>query len=115
VLPAAHWTGVGKPAGTKGYKYKDKKQTDGPCLTAQLTPGKTLKVQCKGAKIGYALKAPAQGTMALTFRGGTGPGGVGFCAEYTGAAVVKDTPATNGKTGSFKAKGAPPPAPCALP
>jgi hypothetical protein len=114
-LPAAHWTGLGNPAGSKGYRYKDKAQADGPCTAAQIRPGKTLKVQCKGAKISYTLSAPTQGSMALTFRSGAGTGGVGFCAGFSGAAVVKDTPAVGGKAGAFKAKDAPPPARCALP
>jgi hypothetical protein len=114
-FPAAHWRGLGNPPGTKGYKYTDPRQTDGPCTNALLKPGKVLKVRCKGAKITYALKAPGQGSMALTFRSGTGSSGVGFCTAFSGPAVIKDTPASGGNAGAFQAKGVPPPAACVLP
>jgi len=114
-LPAALWKGVGKPAGAKGYKYVDRHQTAGPCVSVQLKPGKLLKAMCKGAELSYALVPAPQGRMALTFRGGTGMTGVGFCADFSGPAVVKDLPTVGGKTGTFQAKGAAAPPTCALP
>jgi Tol biopolymer transport system component len=114
-LPAGRWTGLGNPSGSKGYKYSDASQADGPCTKVLLKPGKLLKALCKGAQITYSLDETTQGSMALTFRGGTGTSGVGFCADFSGASVLKDTAAVGGKSGVFKARGAPPPADCPLP
>jgi hypothetical protein len=114
-LIAQHWTAVGNPAGSKGYKYSNKDQADGPCTKALLKPGKLLKVLCNGTQITYALNNPAgQGTMALTFQAGTGATSARFCAAFSGTAVTKDTPAING-SGTFQAKGAPPPMVCPQP
>jgi len=116
-LPAAHWTGLGRPKGAKGYRYRDVNQTAGPCTRALLEPGKRLKVMCSGAKITYTLDEPKQGSMALTFRGGTIGSGVAFCAGFSGSAVMHDSPTTGGKdrSGLFAARGAPAPAVCPQP
>jgi hypothetical protein len=109
-LPAAHWVGLGNPAGVKGYKYKDKDQLSGPCIKALMKAGKLLKVLCKGDQIDYALTPPGQGSMALTFTAGET-----YCAEFSGANVTKDVAAVDGGVGSFQAKGAPAPNACVLP
>ena len=62
-------------------------QTEGPCTKALLKPGKLLQALCKGAQITDSLNKPAQGSIVLTFRGGTGGSGVAFCAEFSGPAV----------------------------
>lgn len=114
-LAAAGWTGVGKPAGSKGYKYSDRHQTAGPCTAAQMKPGKLLKVTCKGAKITYALSPAPQGSLALTFRAGAGTSTVGVCTQFDGGAVLKDTPALIGRAGTFRGKVTTAPAACVLP
>ena len=111
---AGSWPSAATPPICSG-PYKDVDQVDGPCTKALLKPGKLLKVLCKGAQITFALNAPSQGTMALTFRAGTAADGLGYCAELSGAAIIKDTGAIGGDTGIFKAKGAPAPTACDLP
>ncbi len=49
--PATGWTAVGKPAGSKGYRYRSEKGAGFPCKSARLVPGKIFKVKCS-AKYG---------------------------------------------------------------
>ena len=107
-LPASGWKGLGNPAGSKGYKYKDKSLTNGPCKVAVLKPGNLLKFVCKGDQIDFSLDEPFQGTLVVRVHVGTQT----QCAEL-GGDVVKDTQALDGKTGLFKAKNAPLVASCA--
>ncbi len=101
-LPAAGWKGLGKPPGAKGYKYLDKTLANGPCKKVILKPGKLLKAVCKGDQIGFSLDEPGQGSLAIEAT----IGGAKQCAVY-GGVVKKDTQASDGKVGVFKAKDAP--------
>lgn len=113
-LPAAGWTGLGNPSGSKGYRYRDPSQAFGPCKTALLKPGKLLKVVCKGSGIAFTLDEPQQGSLSARFRIGTGLGSLGQCASF-GGTVTKDVPAANGGAGIFKAKNAPAGSACGIP
>ena len=106
-LPAAKWSGLGNPAGSTGFRYRDTTPGGGPCKSAILEAG-LLRVACKGAAIPFTLDEAAQGTLSVTFAPGNG---VRTCMEFGG--VLKDTPAApGGPAGLFKAKAAPAPAFC---
>ena len=105
-LPATGWVGLGNPAGSRGYRYKDLAET---CFVARIVPGKLLKAVCKGAGIGFTLGEPSQGFLNATFQSGNDPA---HCMAFGG--VVKDQPATNGRAGAFVGKGAPAPTACDL-
>ena len=106
-LPATGWQGLGKPAGAKGYKYKDKSGASGPCKAAVLKPGKMAKVVCQGDQILFSLDEPAQGSLDATLS----IGGLSQCTHF-GGDLKKDRPATAKKTGLFKAVKAPAPTGC---
>ena len=55
-LPAQNWKGLGNPAGSKGYLYKDRKQEAGACIKVLLKEGK-LRAICKGDGISFDLDA----------------------------------------------------------
>jgi hypothetical protein len=46
-LPSGQWTGLGNPAGSKGYKYKGAGAGADPCKTV-LIKEKVIKATCKG-------------------------------------------------------------------
>lgn len=98
-LPAGpSWKALGNPAGTKGYRYRDKTGA-GPCTSLVFKPGKKAKVSCKAANgpIGFTLDEASQGSLALSIRlGAFAP----QCARF-GGFVITDAP------GQFKAKAAP--------
>ncbi len=109
-LPASNWVGLGKPAGSKGYKYKDSSRSLGPCKVALLKPGKVIKAVCRG-EIAFTLDEPQQGTLDIRLSSGTGGGALSFCTEF-GGTVTEDRPAVGAKPGLFKATGATAPASC---
>jgi len=49
-LPAAGWTGLGNPAGSKGFKYKGSLVGDTVCKTVQIKPT-VIKAVCKGSTV----------------------------------------------------------------
>jgi len=73
----------------------------------------TLRDRQTGQGQPLGVTAPPPGGGGDPRAGGTD--GVGYCLEFGGPAVFKDTPATNGGAGQFKAKDAPAPATCAVP
>jgi len=110
-LPAANWFGLGTPAGSKGYQYKDKDRLSGPCKSAMLKPGKVLKASCRGA-IPFTLDEAQQGALRVDVRSGSGSEPLKYCARF-GGEILKDSPALDGKVGAFKAKHAAAPSSCA--
>ena len=48
-LNAAGWKGLGKPAGSKGYKYKGKSDPGGACGSV-LIKSTVIKAVCKGRR-----------------------------------------------------------------
>ena len=106
-LPAAGWTGLGNPAGSKGYKYKGAGSLADPCKIVLIKP-KVIRAVCKGPG---AVDAPDPFALPV------GPDGVGFelvvgadryCAESSLAtgAIVKTDDAAKGVWKAIKA-GAP--------
>ena len=105
-LPHAGWKGLGNPPGSKGYKFKG----TGICPKAILKPGKLLKILCKGSGITYTLDEASQGSIAAKLQIGSGPvPAASYCLRFAPPAVLVDAP------GTFKAKGAGPPAVCTVP
>jgi len=109
-LPAARWTGLGNPAGARGYRYVDGRRESGPC-TRVVLKARGLTATCTGALLGFTLDEPAQGALALSFTPGSGRR---TCLEF-GGIVAKDAPTSPGPVGLFRARLAPAPATCPLP
>ncbi|HZR79867.1 MAG TPA: PQQ-binding-like beta-propeller repeat protein [Candidatus Binatia bacterium] len=105
-LPAANWAGSGNPAGSKGYKYVDKKPLEGPCTSASIKNGQ-WQVKCAGDQIAFTLDEPAQGILGAELTVGTSPSCVLF-----GGTIKKDFPAVGSKPGVFQAQDAPAPSSC---
>jgi hypothetical protein len=101
-LPAANWKGLGTPAGSAGYSYRDSRLTAGPCKTVGIKNGKRLQVRCQGAGIDFSLDEATQGAIAIRLTLGNGDR---YCLSF-GGTVVKDEP------GAFRAKDAPAPGAC---
>ena len=97
-LVAAGWTGLGNPAGSKGYKYKGAGAGSDPCKIV-LVKATIIKFVCKDDQ---ALDPPLAATSAITLALGTD----NYCAEF-GGTEVKNV------AGLLKRKDAPAPASCA--
>jgi hypothetical protein len=97
-LAAAGWTGLGNPAGSKGYKYKGAGAGSDPCKIV-LVKATIIKFVCKDDQ---ALDPPLAATSAITLALGTD----NYCAEF-GGTEVKNV------AGLLKRKDAPAPASCA--
>lgn len=103
-LPAALWTGLGKPAGSKGYKFKDASRSDGIKTIALKSgnSGGTLVISGGKSDWNYAITQP-QGAIDLRLT----VGGDVYCARFTSF--------DDNEAGKVKAKLAPAPPSCALP
>ena len=111
VLPAAGWKGLGKPAGSKGWQYTDRRAASGPCTSVVVKAGRSVTAACAGAAIPLTLDEPAQGSLAASLTLGND---ATHCMEF-GGNVQKDRPAVGNKRGVFQAKDAPAPPACVLP
>ena len=109
-LPAARWTGLGNPAGARGYRYVDARRESGPC-TRIVVKDRGLTATCLGALLGFTLDEPTQGALAVSFTPGTGRR---TCLAF-GGLVTKDVSTSPGPVGLFRARAAPAPASCPLP
>jgi hypothetical protein len=107
-LPASGWKGLGKPAGSKGYAYSDRRRLFGPCTSVTVKPGKSVSAACSGAAIPFTLDEPAQESVRVSLTLG---GAATQCMEF-GGTVQADRPAVGKKSGLFQAKNAPAPASC---
>lgn len=96
-LPAAGWQGLGRPAGSKGWQYKDPRRALGACTSVVAKPGKSVTATCKGAAIPFTLDEPSQGSIAVSLTLGDDQP---QCMHF-GGTVRKDRP------GIFKARNAP--------
>jgi len=114
-LPFDHWTALGNPPGSKGYKYSDPELSVGPCKKVVLKPHKIVKATCAGNQLAFPLSTSPQGRLAVRLTVGNGAGAPSFCSDFAPPAVIKDTQAANGKTGLFKAKDAPVQPVCPVP
>jgi cysteine-rich repeat protein len=103
-LPAAGWTGLGDPPGSKGYRFRDAEETAG-VRTVLLKPGSAggkLALGGGGAAWGYALASAQAGPVDVRLTIGTHV----YCARFT---EFRDNAA-----GKLGAKDAPAPAACAF-
>jgi hypothetical protein len=98
-LPAAGWTGLGNPAGSKGFKYKGAGTPGDPCKVV-LVKTNVIKAVCKSAG---SFTGPASGTVAVTLSLGVTP--TRYCAECGGTTLKN-------QAGLFKAKNCPAPPSC---
>ena len=97
------WTGLGNPAGSKGYKYKGAGTTGDACKVV-LIKEKVVKAVCKGPDVTLATNAF---TGVASWRIDTGAGDR-LCAELGGTTVKN-------QAGLLKRKDAPAPGGCASP
>jgi hypothetical protein len=92
-LDASGWKGLGKPAGSKGWRYKGKADAADPdpkgaCRSVVLKE-KSLKATCKGATV--TLTPPYRGAAAATLGfPGDGPSSR-YCAVFGGDEKKNDT------------------------
>jgi hypothetical protein len=93
-LDAELWTS----SGNKGFRYKDKKRSRGPCTKVTFRTGKRIDVACGGSQM--TLVPPFQAPVELLLR----IGNTTYCAAFGGKI-------TQG-AGKFVAKGAAAPATC---
>lgn len=109
------WSGLGNPAGSRGYKYRGAAAGDTTCKVILVTP-KVIKGVCKGA--GVTLTPPFAGAEALVLglpagttaglAAGTAAAITRYCATYGGETVRNDYR-------GLKRKHAPAPSACAEP
>jgi cysteine-rich repeat protein len=98
------WTGLGKPAGSKGYKYFDKARTNGVRKVAFRPGAKGGVLTVSGGGSGWPYQiAQAQGPIDVHFTIGTDV----YCAKFIGFAA--------NEAGRVSAKGATAPPDCSLP
>jgi hypothetical protein len=87
-LPAAGWTALGNPAGSKGFKYKGNSVGDSTCSVVLIKP-KVIKGVCKGSAV--TLTTPFAGNDGIILRiPGTGAATLRYCAELGGATKMND-------------------------
>ena len=106
-LDPSLWTGLGKPAGSKGYRYLDRTVAYG-IRKVVFKPGNTggkLIVVGKDANWPYSVNQPQQGPIAVRFD----IGGEVYCARFEAASFVKND------NGILRARNAAAPADCSLP
>ncbi len=98
-LPAANWIGLGNPAGSKGYRYKDRDLSAAGVKTVILKPGKLI-IKAVGPNWPWA---PVGGdtAVALTLQVGIGR----YCAEFGGSEIINEP-------GRVSFRDAPSPAAC---
>lgn len=101
-LPASGWRGLGRPAGSQGWRYADPRRANGPCTALRLRPGRILQASCRGEQIGLQLDEPSQGSLAVQLMlGNDDP----YCLVFGGNAL-------RDQVGLFRAQDAPAPAVC---
>jgi len=100
-FPEVQWKGLGKPAGSKGWKYKGAGSPTDPC-TVVLVKANVIKHVCKGS--GITLASPVVGALGVVLN----VGDQRYCAAF-GGRTVKNKP------GNFKRKHAPAPSTCPVP
>jgi hypothetical protein len=102
-LPSGGWTGLGNPAGSKGYKYKGTGLAGDPCKVV-LIKTTVIKAVCKGPDIQLIppfIDPPTGGEAGVILT----VGGDRYCGELGGTAIKN-------QTGLFKRKDAPAPGTC---
>lgn len=89
-LPAANWSALGNPAGSKGFKYKD--PTGATCRTV-LLKGTTIKGLCKATAAGApSYDAGSDPPISIVLAIGTAP--QRYCAECPNGGIQKGNAAS---------------------
>ena len=88
-LGAAGWSGLGNPAGSKGYKYKGGDDTPAGACSVVLVKGTVIKAVCKGAAVTVAPPFDATLGINLALPAGTAPARR-YCAELGGTTAKND-------------------------
>jgi hypothetical protein len=107
-LPIAGWTGLGNPAGSKGWKYSGPDAGDTLCKKV-LIKSKVIKAICKAT--GFPLTSPfaggqnAEEGIILGVPATTASAAIRYCLDFGGTFKKNDSNA-------FKRKDAPPPGSC---
>jgi hypothetical protein len=96
-LPAGGWSGLGNPAGSKGYKYKGAGAGADPCKVV-LIKEKVIKAVCKGTAV--TVDGPLSGNLGIILESGT----LRLCGDVD--------PATKNQAGLVKGKDAGAPGSC---
>jgi hypothetical protein len=78
-LPSSGWTGLGSPAGSRGYRYSGAGSLADPCRVV-LVKERVVKAVCKGA--GVALPTPFLGRVGILLTVGTDS--KRYCAYFDG-------------------------------
>jgi hypothetical protein len=98
---AGTWTGLGNPAGSKGWKYKGTKTAGDPCVVI-LFKEKVIKAVCKGADVTVDGVIAGDLGIVITTNADT------YCASFGGTTVKN-------QVGLVKRKSAPAPLSCPSP
>jgi hypothetical protein len=112
-LPAAQWTAMGNPPGSKGYKYRGIGTVADPCRSVQIRP-KVIKAVCRGAG---AFDSPTPYSLPVDTSGANGAafelvvGGDRYCALSSDSTLAQ-VKRNDGPKGIFKAIRAGSPASC---
>ena len=101
-LGAAGWSGLGNPAGSKGYKYKGADDGAGPCPVV-LIKSTVIKAVCKGTAV--TLTPPFAATLGvnLALPAGTATA-LRYCAELGGTEAKNDAKGLKRKEASAPAQ-----------
>lgn len=110
-LPYEGWRGLGNPAGSKGWSYRDPKLQLGACTKAVVREGSVTAV-CRGAGIPFSLDEASQGALSASLQFGRAQRPP---CSFFGGTVTRDTQAAPGKVGAFAARNAAAPPLCAGP
>jgi Peptidase family M28 len=107
-LDASGWSGLGKPPGTRGYKYKGKNDVTagGACASVQIK-NRVIKAVCKGTEVTLQPPFLASEGIILALPAGT-TASLRYCAELLGMEKKNDATA-------MKRKDAPAPLACPEP
>ena len=98
-LPASAWLYDGKPGANEGYKYRDKKQLNGPIKSVNVKTAKQVKATGNGGALGLVLGSdPSPVDVVLSI------GGTRYCMSFGGT--------TSFAPGKLSAKNALAPASC---
>jgi hypothetical protein len=114
VVPGGEsWRGLGRPAGSSGYRYLDSSGEHGPCRSIVVKPGRLLRVVCSGrnGEISFSLDEPSQGSLVGTLQFGTDRP---YCAAFDSESgqVIADRGTSSGRGGLFAVKNAAAPSSC---
>jgi len=106
-IPAGdNWKGLGKPAGSRGYVYRDGAGENGPCRTVIVRDGRLIKAKCLGdpGSVPFTLDESSQEALNATLQLGHG---YIYCTSF-GGRVKTDRPVSGKRAGVFVATDAPP-------